>query len=212
MRNLLYSFLVCLLVFMEATANAQQINYHRKDLLFLVEFNSYDEWYQQAFKTDALRRSNFCKEEKTTSAIINNESALVVLRDFQMSKMKEFTSNEQMANLMKKHQISHPEVYEMRPLTPQQMAKGKVNLFFIVESVDYDMWLWDAFLPDGDRRSLFCDEERTRVAKIDDKKAMVVLYDFDLTKLTEFQSDEKVADLMKKYHVSHDVYLLAALD
>lgn len=182
-----------------------------KDLLFLAEFDNHEEWYNKAFKTDALRRSKYCLESNTLNGKINDKSSLVVLRDFKMDKMAEFTSDKAMTEIMNKYNIRHNEVYEIESLGPNNMPEGKTDLFFIVDMVDYDMWLWDAFLSDGKRRAQFCDESRTRVAKINDKKSMVILYDFDMSKMKAFESDEKVGKIMMEYQVNHDVYTMKSL-
>lgn len=207
----IYTYLFLLsFSFFSFSMNAQIPTDTTKDLLFLAEFDNYDDW-NKTFKTDALRRSNYCMEPQTITGMISEVSSLIVLRDFQMGKMAEFVSDPTMVELMKEQNIRHNEVYEIESLSQDNFPNGKANLFFIVDSVDYDMWLWDAFLVDSERRAKYCDEANTRVAKINDKKAMVVLYDFDMNKMKEFESDKKIGALMMKYQVNHDVYLMKSL-
>ena len=190
--------------------NAQNDNV-KKDLLFVAEYDNYNDWYTKAFKSDALRRSQFCNESETKVGVITNNSSFIVLREFDVSKMNEFASDEKMGKLMKKFNVKHTEMYDLISVTSVAKMQEKANLFFIIKSVDYDLWLWDAFLPDAERRSNFCDESKTKVSKLNDKTALVALYDFDLTRMKEFESNQEVGKLMGKYKVTHDVYLMNKL-
>lgn len=211
MKTNIKKIVLFIIPLLSLSINAQNEVNSSRDLLFLAEFDNYDKWYNTAFKSDALRRSNYCSESKTQTGKINDQSSLIVLRDFEMNKMPEFTSNKAMEESMAKHNIQHNEVYVIESLTQENFPQGKSNLFFIVNSVDYDLWFWDAFLLDSKRRSEFCDEAKTRVAKINDKKAMVILYDFDMAKMKEFEADQNIGKLMMKFQVSHKVYLMKSL-
>jgi len=182
-----------------------------QDLVFVASFDQYSEWYNKAFKADAMRRSNYCNEPKTLTAKIDNKGALIRLKDFDMAQMPAFAGDAEMGKLMKEYNISHPEVYALNPVGPEVMDQKKVDLFFIISSTDYDLWLKNAFSPDSKRRAQFCDESRTKVAKIDDHHAMVILYDFDMTRIYDFESDENAATLIKKYKVTHDVSYLTSI-
>lgn len=210
MKKLLFALPILALLFSHQMTIAQN-KANLKDLLFVATFDNYDQWYNKAFKSDAIRRANFCDEPNTINAMIDQKSALIVLRDFDMRKMGAFSSDKKMAEVMTSYNIQHPEVYHIESLGPNNMPKGKSNLMFIISSVDYDMWAWDAFYPDSERRSKFCNEDKTRVAKINDKQSMVILYDFDLSKMNEFMSDDKVNVLIKKHRVTHDVYVMKSL-
>ena len=61
--------------------NAQNDNV-KKDLLFVAEYDNYNDWYTKAFKSDALRRSQFCNESETKVGVITNNSSFIVLREF----------------------------------------------------------------------------------------------------------------------------------
>lgn len=182
-----------------------------QDLLFLAEFDNHADWYDNAFKPDAMRRNKYCKEVSTQTAKIDNKSAWITLDKFEMAKMPEFAGDQEMAAIMKKYNVRHNEVYTLAPFNPANVKTEKINLFFIITAVDYDLWLNKAFNTDSDRRAMFCDETRTRVGKINDKQAMVMLYDFEVAKLGDFEKDKAVGQLMQKYDVRHKVMLATPL-
>ncbi len=191
-------------------SNAQESNL--QDLVFVAAFDSYDTWYNTAFKVDAERRSSYCQENRTTTGKISNNEAIISLQGFDMTRMPEFASDKKMAELMKSNNIRHDEVYRVTAIEERTGSNSKIgNLLFKVKSIDFDLWYENAFAPDAERRSAFCDENKTKVAKVSDKEAMVILYDFQLEKLGELGDDKNIGDLMKTYQVEHEVFVLETL-
>ncbi|MFM1807501.1 MAG: hypothetical protein RLZZ242_226 [Bacteroidota bacterium] len=188
--------------------NAQEAS--KADLVFVAEFPSFETWRDKAFMPDADRRSAYCNEEMTAYGKVNNQMALIYINQFDMARMGEFAADKTMEELMKANKISHSEVYQVIEMNPEN-APAKAHLFFMISFNDYDGWANEAFLPDSARRAQFCDESRTKMAKVDDTHAMVILYDFDLSKTWEFESNEEIGKLMQKYGVRHEVSLLNKL-
>ena len=183
-----------------------------QDLVFVANFDSYDTWYNKAFKRDTERRSQYCEENSTTVGKINNHGAIIALKAFKMSLMPKFVSDSNMAELMKENNITHDEVY--RTLPPNEKVKSgvkTVHLLFRIKMEDYDSWYNNAFMPDAERRKSFCNEAKTKVARVNDKEAMVILYDFEIDKLWDLGNDKDVELLMKKYQVEHQVSILEAI-
>lgn len=183
-----------------------------QDLVFVANFDSYDIWYNKAFKPDTERRSQYCEENKTAVGKINNEGAIITLKAFNMSRMPEFVADANMAKLMKANNITHDEVYRTLPLNEKVKSGTKtIHLLFRIKMIDYDLWYNNAFVPDAERRKAFCNEAKTKVAKVSDKEAMVILYDFEVDKLWDLGNDKDVEQLMKKYQVEHQVSILEAI-
>lgn len=190
------------------TINAQETS--SADLVFVAEFPSYTIWKNEAFVPDSKRRSEYCNEDKTVYGKVNEQMALIYLNQFDMTRMGEFASDQKMEGLMKANKIRHSEVYQIVEMTPEN-TPTKADLFFMISFNDYDGWANESFLPDSSRRAQFCDESRTKMSKVDDTHAMVILYDFDLSRTWEFESNEEVGKLMKKYQVKHEVSMLKTL-
>lgn len=182
----------------------------KADLVFVAEFPSYATWESKAFNADAERRAQFCNEAGTTHGKVSEQMALVFIDDFEMARMGEFAGDPKMADLMKANKINHSEVYQVVEMNPAT-APAKADLFFMITFNDFDGWSQNAFGKDSERRAQFCDESRTKMAKIDDNHAMVILYDFDLARTWEFESNEEVGKLMKQYEVKHEVSVLQSL-
>lgn len=182
----------------------------KADLVFVAEFPSYQTWLTNAFNADAERRASYCNEPQTKHGKVSDNMALVYINQFDMSRMGEFAGDTQMTALMETNKIKHSEVYQVVQMNPET-APAKADLFFMITFNDFDGWSKNAFGKDSERRAQFCDESRTKMAKIDDKHAMVILYDFDLARTWEFESNEKVGKLMQQYEVKHEVSLLQSL-
>jgi len=71
----------------------------------------------------------------------------------------------------------------------------------------YDNWkaVFDA---DPAGRGKFADETRTRVGKVDEKTAMVQLFDVDMQKMSKMinDPDSPAADVMEEHIVKRDIY------
>ena len=71
----------------------------------------------------------------------------------------------------------------------------------------YNSWkaVFDA---DPGGRNGFVDETRTRVGKLDDKTAMVQLFNVDMQKMSQMMNDPNspVADIMAEHIIKHDIY------
>lgn len=180
------------------------------DLLFVASFSDYEDWYQGAFRPDTRRRSTYCKEAHTLVGKIDKQGALVYLNSFDLSRMPEFASDKTMDQLLRKYEVEHSEVYRVHEFD-RSHDSGRADLLFRIKMVDYDLWMNEAFGPDATRRAAFCDEARTKVARISDKEALVVLYDFELDQIWEFGAGRSVEEKMKQYQVEHEVFQLSAL-
>lgn len=182
----------------------------KTNLVFVAEFPSFENWLNKAFNTDATRRAGYCDETMTKFGKVNEQMALVYLHQFDMTRMAEFASNEKMAALMVENKVNHSAVYQVVEMDPEA-APSTADLLFVINFNDFDGWSKNAFEPDSARRAKFSDESRTKMAKIDDNHAMVILYNVDLTRIWEFETNPEVQKLMQQYEVSHRVSLLKAL-
>ena len=207
MKSILFTLLTLILCI---ETSMSQNHAQKANLLFVAEFPSYNKWLNEAFSADAKRRSEFCNEAETKVGKVTDKMSFIYLESFDMNKMGEFSGNQKMADLMKKNQIRHTEAYQIVEMNPESLP-NKANLFFLISFNDYDGWLKNAFGPDSERRAQFCDESRTKMAKIDQNHAMVILYDFDLTKLWEFEPNAELKQKMNKYAVKHETSILQAL-
>ena len=63
MKKLLFALPILALLFSHQMTIAQN-KANLKDLLFVATFDNYDQWYNKAFKSDAIRRLNNIKPFK----------------------------------------------------------------------------------------------------------------------------------------------------
>ena len=61
----------------------------------------------------------------------------------------------------------------------------RVNLLVFAYMANYDKWLNEAFLPDAHRIALVCDDSRTTVAKINQGKAVILMYDVEMESMEQ---------------------------
>ena len=71
--------------------------------------------------------------------------------------------------------------------------------------------VWKELFDNDSARAEFCDESKTKVAKVDDKTGLIVLFGVDQAKMNARLSSPKFADLVKDYVESHDVYQLSEM-
>ena len=70
----------------------------------------------------------------------------------------------------------------------------------------YDRW---KTLFDGDsERAEYCDESKTMVGKVDEKTALIVLFDADKAKMEARIASPEFEDLVKDHVDRHDLYAL----
>lgn len=205
MKKILYTIFTIAFFF---SSFAQETT--KADLVFVAEFQSYDDWLNKAFMADKNRRSGYCNEDETLYGKVSDKMALIYLNQFDMSRMGEFAGDKDMEQLMIENQISHSEVYQVVDMNPEK-APAKADLFFKISFTNFDDWYNKAFAPDSERRAQFCDEARTKMAKVDENHALVILYDFDLSRTWEFESNEEAGKLMQQFEVKHEVNLLESL-
>jgi hypothetical protein len=67
---------------------------------------------------------------------------------------------------------------------------------------------WKQIFDDDTGRAAFCDESRTMVGKVDDKTALIVLFEVDREKMATRLSSPEFVDLVKDHVIDHDVYTL----
>ena len=85
-----------------------------------------------------------------------------------------------------------------------------MDLLIIVHiKSSFDSWkaVFDA--DPGDRKD-FADETRMQVGKVDDKTAMVQVFDVDMQKISQMMNDPNspVADIMAEHIIRHDIYIV----
>ena len=70
---------------------------------------------------------------------------------------------------------------------------------------------WKELFDNDPARSEFCDESKTMVGRVDDKTALLVLFDVDQVKMKSYLTSQLFADLVKDYVEKHDSYKLEEL-
>lgn len=77
---------------------------------------------------------------------------------------------------------------------------------------NYDIWLKEGFLKDKERRAKMCNENKTKVAKISDKEAIILLFDVDIDKLREHMKDPIMEVLENKFKANHVIHTFSPID
>lgn len=77
---------------------------------------------------------------------------------------------------------------------------------------DFDTWITQGFNSDSERRSKMCNESKTKVAKISDTEAIILLFDVDIDKLREHMKDPVMKILEGKFKASHVVHTFSPID
>ena len=70
---------------------------------------------------------------------------------------------------------------------------------------------WKELFDNDPARSEFSDESKTMVGRVDDKTALIVLFDVDQVKMNSYLTSQLFADLVKDYVVKHESYTLEVL-
>ena len=162
------------------------------DLLFLVSFSNYDDWIQEGFNADKSRRSNYCNEAKTGVAKINDQHSLVWLEDFDMSRMGEFAGDPEMAEIMKRLNVQHTEMYQAFDINGSMKATGDMlNLLIKVETDDFDKWLKTVFSEVNTVDTELFDATKTKIGKVDKGNGWIILYNFNLDGLWSLELSDK---------------------
>ena len=212
MRALILLF-ISLFLTNPGVINAQETSSTSKaNLLFVVSSSSYDDWYNNAFSADSERRAKYADESRTQVVKLNDKQAVVMLYDFDMSRMPEFAGAPEMIALSEQYEVKH-EVYQFKPIAdiaPEDLPATS-DLGFIITTDNYYDWLTEAFNADANRRAQFCAEDKTKVAKINNEQAFVMLHGFDMQRFGEFAMDPKMVELSEKYNVQHEVFVLTAM-
>ena len=179
------------------------------DLLFFATSNSYDSWYNYAFLPDTDRRGQFCREDQTIVAKINDTKGLVILKAFDLQRMPEFAGHPSMKALADKYNVKHDvfRLSNLKDLSPDEHP-DRADLAFIICFDNYYDWFNNAFNADSERRALFANESKTQVIKVSNQQAVVLLYDFDMTRMGEFISDNTMSSLIQKYNVVHEAFIM----
>lgn len=87
-----------------------------------------------------------------------------------------------------------------------------INLMIETKIEDYETWINEGFGIDGERRAKMCDESKTRVAKVSDTEAIILLFDVDIDKLREHMSDPVMHILESKFKASHVIHTFSPID
>jgi len=85
-----------------------------------------------------------------------------------------------------------------------------MNLMMIVH-LKKSFESWKELFDNDPARSEFCDESKTMVGRVDDKTALLVLFDVDQVKMKSYLTSQLFADLVKDYVEKHDAYKLEEL-
>jgi hypothetical protein len=77
---------------------------------------------------------------------------------------------------------------------------------------NYDKWIIEGFEADTERRSKMCNEEKTRVAKVSETEAIILLFDVDIDKLREHMKDPVMKILESEFKASHIIHTFSPID
>lgn len=77
---------------------------------------------------------------------------------------------------------------------------------------NYDKWIIEGFEADKERRSKMCNEEKTRVAKVSETEAIILLFDVDIDKLREHMQDPVMKILESEFKASHIIHTFSPID
>lgn len=182
------------------------------DLLFFATSTDYNSWYNYAFLPDTDRRAQYCREDQTIVAKVDDRKGLVILKSFDLQRMPEFAGHPSMKSLAEKYNVDHDvfRLTNLKDINPNE-APNRADLAFIVSFDNYYSWINNAFNTDSKRRALFADEAKTQVIKVNDQQAVVLLYEFDMTRMGEFISDDTMNSLIQKYNVTHEAFLMKGI-
>ena len=87
-----------------------------------------------------------------------------------------------------------------------------INLMMETQIENYDIWFKEGFSKDAERRSGMCNERKTRVAKISDTEAIILLFDVDIDKLREHMKDPVMQILESQFKASHIIHTFSPID
>lgn len=87
-----------------------------------------------------------------------------------------------------------------------------INLMIETTIENYDTWIVEGFGKDKERRSKMCNESKTKVAKISDTEAIILLFDVDIDKLREHMHDPIMQTLENQFKASHVVHTFSPID
>ena len=68
---------------------------------------------------------------------------------------------------------------------------------------------WKKIFDEDDARAGWCNESKTMVGKVDDRTALIVIFEVDQAKMNARLSSPEFAALVQDYVVKHDIYSLA---
>ena len=87
-----------------------------------------------------------------------------------------------------------------------------INLMIETKIEDYDVWLREGFRKDSERRSKMCNESKTRVAKVSDSEAIILLFDVDIDRLRQHMHDPVMKLLESQFKASHVIHTFSPID
>lgn len=177
------------------------------DLMVLVTMDNFSDWKTKAFDSDAERRATVCDEARTTVAKVDDNTALVLMYDVDVAKMSSFMTAEAMEELKKAFGAEHKVMPMVKPGAPGE-GPSHGDVLVVVDMDDYSTWRSQAFDPDAERRATVCDEDRTLVGKVNDKKAVVGMFNVDLAGMGAFMTEEAMKELKEAFGAEHTVYAL----
>lgn len=180
------------------------------DLLVVVDMSDYTTWRSQAFDPDATRRATVCKEEQTVVAKVSDQKALVLMYGVDVEKMAGFMNEQVMDELKEKFGATH-SVFAMKRPAPGQGPEVS-DMLVKVKMDNYNTWRSEAFDPDTSRRATVCEENKTLVGKVSEQEAVVAMFAVNLSKMSEFMTEEAMKQLKEAYGAEHDVYAIARID
>lgn len=87
----------------------------------------------------------------------------------------------------------------------------KVNLLINIQCIDFNNWTRDAFYKARQLRTSFCDESKTKVAKIDDHTGVIELFNVELDRLTNYLNDPDICSLDDQFEVEKEIYTFSPI-
>lgn len=87
-----------------------------------------------------------------------------------------------------------------------------INLMVQTKMENYDIWVKEGFGRDAERRAKMCNESKTKVAKVSDTEAIILLFDVDIDKLREHMKDPVMELLESKFKAKHIINTFSPID
>lgn len=87
-----------------------------------------------------------------------------------------------------------------------------INLMIETKIENFDIWLKEGFKKDKERRARMCNDKKTKVAKVSETEAIILLFDVDIDKLREHMHDPIMKTLENKFKAKHVINTFSPID